>query len=160
ALTDAQIQADLKALITSTSSPVQAPNANTLYFVYVQPNVIVDQRSSSLSLNDGSNSVTAFAGYHNSLALGNGTRIRYAVIPFHRSHGLLNNTGNLTDSTAVLLSSSDSTTLVSSHEMAEAATDPDFTGWYESVPQLRLNTEIGDLDSASTVYLNGYAVQR
>ena len=66
-LTDAQIQADLKALITSPSSPAQAPNANTLYFVYVQPNVIVDQRSSSLSLNDGSNSTNSFLGYHTEL---------------------------------------------------------------------------------------------
>src|SRR5262249_27966667 len=72
----------------------------------------------------------------------------------------LNNGNHVANNQAPFLSSFDSATLVSSHELAEAATDPDFNGWYESVPQLRLNTEIGDLDSASTVYLDGYAVQR
>jgi hypothetical protein len=156
-LTDAQIQGYLKSLITAKS--VQAPGSGSLYVVYVQPNVIVDQRSTGLSLNDGSNSTSAFLGYHGSFVSGAST-IRYVVLPFQGSNGFANNAGHASNAQEAFLSVFDSTTMVASHELAEAATDPDFTGWYETVSQLRESTEIGDLDVASTVYLGGYAVQR
>jgi hypothetical protein len=46
-------------------------------------------------------------------------------------------------------------TVAASHELAEAVTDPDGTTWYDPG-----GNEVGDVVVASTVYLNGYAVQR
>jgi hypothetical protein len=54
----------------------------------------------------------------------------------------------------------DGMTEVDSHEIAEAVTDPNVNykglGWYDS----QQNSEVGDVVSGQTVYLNGYAVQR
>src|SRR5207245_1065603 len=49
----------------------------------------------------------------------------------------------------------DSMTVAATHETAEAITDPDGTTWFD-----RSGNENGDVVNGSTVYLNGYAVQR
>ncbi len=137
-LTDAQIQSELASEISR--GLVQSATANTLYFVFVQPNVVVDR-------GNGFTSTNAFLAYHSSFAAANGSLIRYAVIPFHGSGG---NAQNIW-----LTSAFDSMTLAASHELAEAVTDPDGTTWFD-----RAGNEVGDIVNGSTVYLNSYAVQR
>jgi hypothetical protein len=57
------------------------------------------------------------------------------------------------------LNNFDAMTEVTSHELAEAVTDPDVgyktLGWYDDA-----RGEVGDIANGQTVYLNGYAVQR
>ena len=146
-LFDSQIQADLSAEINGKA--VNAANSNTLYVVFVEPNVVVD-------FGNGQNSINAFGAYHSSFALnGNGPSVRYAVVPYAGSNGFLNNTSGYANSQVPYLSSFDSMTMVTTHETAEAATDPDLNAWYDSS-----GNEIGDIVNGVTVYLNGYAVQR
>jgi hypothetical protein len=134
---DSQIQTDLQADIANKL--VQAPTANTLYVVFVQPGTVV-------SFGNGQDSTNTFLAYHSSFS-DNGTAIRYAVVPFHGS------AGNAQD--PWLTSAFDSMTVAASHELAEAVTDPDGTAWFD-----RSGNEVGDVVNGSTVYLNGYAVQR
>ena len=137
-LTDAAIQTDLSTAIAGGVSGLQQPGANTLYFVFVQPGTVVD-------FGNGQTSVNTFLAYHSSF-LYNGGEVAYAVVPYHGS------AGNAQD---LWLNSFDSMTVASSHELAEAITDPTGYGWYD-----RSGNEIGDIVNGSTVYLNGYAVQR
>ena len=140
---DSQIQSDLAAEIQAGA--VQQPNANALYVVYVEPNVVV-------SFPNGQNSVNTFLAYHSSFS-DNGTAVRYAVVPYHGSGG------NAQD--PWLTSAFDSMTVAASHETAEAITDPDGTAYFD-----RSGNEVGDVVNGSTVYIhdstgaNQYAVQR
>jgi hypothetical protein len=139
-ITDATIQSDVQNAIQNLSG-VQQSNSNTLYVVFVEPNVVVD-------LGNGQNSTNTFLAYHSSFAdTTNGNLIRYAVIPYH---GTANNAQE-----PWLTSSLDSMTEAASHETAEAITDPDGTTYFD-----RSGNELGDVVNGSTVYLNGYAVQR
>ena len=144
-ITDAQIQADLQSAISS--SQLAAPNANRLYVVYVEPGVVVkDGRDSS---------ATSFLGYHGAFAGrdagGELVDIRYEVIPYPGSP-------NPSAGSQGFASTFDQLTSVTSHELAEAVTDPNVnykaSGWYDD----RLNGEIGDLTHINT-RLNGYLVQ-
>jgi hypothetical protein len=137
-LLDSQIQSDLQAAINSNL--VQSPNSNTLYFVFVQDNVVVD-------FGNGETSVNAFLAYHSSFTGSNGSLIRYAVVPYHG--------GSVGNAQEPWLNTFDSMTEAASHELAEAVTDPDGTTWWD-----RSGNEVGDTVNGSTVYLNGYAVQR
>lgn len=128
-LTDSQIQSDLKTLIANSGSGVRAPDANRLYMVYVEPGVVVQMGSAT--------SQTSFLGYHG--AFGDGSSvIHYAVMPAPGSP-------NPTPSSQGFASAFDELTAVSSHELAEAVTDPNVNystmGWYD----YQLNGEIGDL---------------
>src|SRR5579864_7590745 len=136
-LLDSQIQTYLASAITG--GQVQANGNNTLYFVFVQDNIVVD-------FGNGETSVNAFLAYHSSF-INNGQLIRYAVIPYHGG-----SVGNAQDP---WLNVQDSTTLAASHELAEAVTDPDGTTWWDPY-----GYEVGDIVNGSTVYLNGFAVQR
>jgi len=136
-LLDSQIQADLESAIANNLA--QQPNPNTLYFVFVQDNVIVD-------LGNGQTSVNAFSAYHSSFSSG-GQSIRYAVVPYAG--------GSVNNSQAPWLNAFDSMSVAASHELAEAATDPDGHTWWD-----RSGNENGDVVNGSTIYLNGYAVQR
>jgi hypothetical protein len=122
---------------------LKAPLGNQLYVVFVEDNVVVG--------NSQSNSSNAFLGYHNSFlswTVYGVNRIRYAVIPYAGGKNLQWS----------FLSTLGSMTLTTSHELAEAVTDPDPTsGWNDDAYQ---NGEVGDLANAQTVFLNGYAVQR
>jgi hypothetical protein len=123
---------------------VQAADANTLYVCFVEPNVIVHS-------SDGT-SVSNFRGYHTAFASPNGNVVRYAVIAYPR--------GSVNNGSVSFLSDLDSITKTTSHEIAEAVTDPDIGygtwGWYDNT----VGGEIGDIKNDQVVRLNGYAVQR
>jgi hypothetical protein len=142
-VTDAQIQSYLQSAISGNLAGIQQPNANTVYFVFVQDNTVVD-------LGSGYTSMNAFLSYHLSFsgkdANGNTVPIRYAVIPMHASAG---------NATQPWLSPFDSMTEAASHELAEAVTDPDGRTWFDESGE-----EMADVDNTVSVYLNGYAVQR
>lgn len=137
-LTDGRIQSVIQQDI---SRGLEQPGANRLYVMFVEPNVAVKLGSDD--------SITGFYGYHNSFvgydARGMRTNIYYAVIPYHGGiNGQINQFNTF-----------DSMTDTTSHELAEAVTDPVVgRGWYD----YRLNGEIGDL-TRGAVRLNGYVVQ-
>lgn len=127
---DSDIQNLIQQEISAGTLP--APNANTLYFVFLPNGVTVDQ--------GGSASCQSFCGYHDSF----GNNIYYAVMPYPGCSGC---TGGL----AVL----DALTSTSSHELCEAITDPiPGEGWYDDT-----NGEIGDICAWKTKQLGGYTVQ-
>jgi hypothetical protein len=145
-LTDGQVQSTIQGSIKSGA--LKSPNANSLYVVYVEPNVAV-------SLAKGNNSQTNLYGYHGAFggtdASGHPADIHYALITY--PGGLVGNkslswTGPF-----------DQLTLVTSHELAEAVTDPNVDyktkGWFDTE-----KGEVGDIVVGQTVYLSGYAVQR
>jgi hypothetical protein len=86
------------------------------------------------------------------------TDIRYAIIPYHGGSIPLAS-GTVSNLTHPWLSALDSQTQTTSHELAEAATDPDVgyktLGWNDDALG-----EVGDVTVGQTVHLNGYAVQR
>jgi hypothetical protein len=144
-ITDSQIQSDIQSMITS--GQLQAPDANRLYVVYVEPGVIVRLGS------DASN--TTFLGYHGAFAGktagGTAADIHYAVIPYPGAP-------NFSASSQGFASNFDEMTAVTSHELAEAVTDPNVNykalSWYDDVN----NGEVGDL-TRITVSFDGYVVQ-
>src|ERR1700722_9893572 len=109
-LDDSTIQADVQNAISNGT--LQAPNPDRLYVVFVEPNINVTAF--------GANSIYDFLGYHGAYAgndkNGIAADIRYAVIPYH---GLNSN------AQIPWLGILDSMTVVTSHEVAEASTDPD-----------------------------------
>ncbi len=108
------------------------PSPNILYFLFLPPDVAIAM--------NGGRSCQTFCGYHD--AIGNG--IFYAVLPYPGCAGCSGG-----------LSIFDALTVTSSHELAEAITDPvPGTGWYDDA-----NGEIGDLCAWQTKALDGYTVQ-
>jgi hypothetical protein len=144
-LLDSQIQSAVQAEINRGA--LRSPDANRLYVVYVEDNVAVNLH--------GFTSKKDFLGYHGAFAgrnsVGQPADIRYAVIIYPGG-----TVGNLQNS---WLSTFDGLTLATSHEMVEAATDPDVNyktlGWYDNV-----SGEIGDGVAGQTIYFHNYAVQR
>jgi hypothetical protein len=129
-ISDAQIQEMLAQLVGAET--LSSPTANTLYFVYLPPNVSVTQ--------GGSSSCRAFCGYHNAT----GADVFYAVMP---NPGCAGCAGGLS-----LL---DALTSTSSHELCEAITDPvPGDGWYDDQ-----HGEIGDICAWQTRRLGNYLVQ-
>jgi hypothetical protein len=145
-LTDGQLRTALQQYIFSGA--LKSPDANRLYVIFVEDNVEV-------TTNFG-NSVQNFLGYHGAFAgtdaSGRAASIRYAVIPYPG--------GSVGNARISWLSTLDGLTEVTSHELAEAATNPDNglgrLSWYEDSS----GEEVGDLVNGQVVYLNGYAVQR
>ena len=131
-VTDAQIQTALQGWISSHTIP--APNANTLYFVYLPPNVVCDGPGGSGA------SCSQFCGYHNSY----GGNVYYALIPFVNCNGCVFPGAFL-----------DTMTEVSSHELCEAITDPTLSTWWDS----NTGNEIGDICNRNTTRLGNYLVQ-
>jgi hypothetical protein len=147
-ITDASIQARLQADIKS--GLLQAPDANRLYVVYVQPNVAVNLGAGQGTTQQG------ILGYHGAFggttATGAPVTIRYAVVAYP---------GGAAGNSSLGTSATDQLTAVASHELAEAATDPDVNysqlGWYD--PR---RGEIGDItenNPNALVRLDGYLVQ-
>jgi Bacterial Ig-like domain (group 3) len=147
---DALIRSRLQADINS--GLLQAPNANTLYVVYVEPDVAVDLGSGQGTTQQG------ILGYHTAFVGSNQTAIRYAVVvsPGGAAHNSV-----LPEATTAI----DQMTAVTSHELAEAVTDPDVNsnvnngrlGWFD--PQ---RGEIGDITENNPnafVRLDGNLVQ-
>jgi hypothetical protein len=151
-ISDAAIQSVIQSDINR--GLLQAPDANRLYIVYVQPNVAVD-----LGFGQGTTQ-QGILGYHGafagSTAGGAYQTIRYAIIayPGGTSAGGVHNSSLGT-------SAIDQLTAVTSHELAEAVTDPDVNfgqlGWYDF-----RRGEIGDITESNPnalVRLDGYLVQ-
>ena len=172
-LTDSQIVDYLATGINDAL--LGAPTSSTVYVVYVEPGVAIDDGS-------GATSIDSFLGYHNSATItvtgGSSATIYYAVIPYPGSP-------NPTPASQNFDNVTDELTAVTSHEIAEAITDPDVTtGWQETVKEtftLKLfgwtlfqfsflypGEEIGDvpllLNNFGKVcyarYSNGYLIQR
>lgn len=137
---DRQIQYDLQAAIGA--GVLQAPDANRLYFVFVEPGVAVT--------GPFGNSVQNFLGYHSSFGSVYGP-VNYAVIPYAGSPNL----------TVAGLSTFDDMTQIASHELAEGVTDPQGgSGWIDT--SFRPAEEIGDIAQLypnHSTYLGGYNVQ-
>lgn len=129
-ISDAEIQDTLQQLIDGGTVP--NPTAETLYFLYLPPNVSVTQ--------GGGSSCQAFCGYHNATR----SDVYYAVMPYPGCAGCA---GGL----ALL----DALTSISSHELCESITDPvPGTGWYDDQ-----HGEIGDICAWQTRQLGKYTVQ-
>jgi hypothetical protein len=149
-ISDAFIRARLQADVNS--GLLRAPNANTLYVVYVEPDVAVN-----LGLGQGTTQ-QGILGYHTAFVGTNGAPIRYAVVV---SPGGAARNSVLPEATTAI----DQLTAVTSHELAEAVTDPDINsnvnngrlGWFD--PQ---RGEIGDVEENNPnafVRLDGHLVQ-
>jgi hypothetical protein len=147
-ISDATIQADLQAGIKR--GLLQAPDANRLYIVYVEPNVAVNLGGGQGTTKQG------ILGYHGAFAgadaSGHAAVIRYAVIAYPGG-----SVGNSSLGTAAI----DQLTAVTSHELAEAVTDPDVNfgqlGWYD--PWLGEVGDITENDPSAYVRLDDYLVQ-
>jgi len=144
-LTDSGIRGEIQRFIYA--GYLQQPDANRLYVVYVEPGVAI--------LNDhdhNSTSTRNFAGYHGAFAGrtagGYAADIHYAVIAYAGGYNAI----------FPGLTPYGSMTLTASHEIAEAATDPNVNyralGWYDDYR----GGEIGDINRYEAL-LNGYAVQ-
>lgn len=150
-LEDSTIQSTLQTdIYNGALKPV---TEDGLYVVYVEPNIAVQRSDGSSSLAN----TNGFAGYHATFQLSNGWIAHYAVIP--TPGGTVGGAGNGSGNPS--LNTFDEMTLASSHEIAEAVTDPNVNfstpiGWYDD----QRNGEIGDIVAGQTVYLNGYAVQK
>jgi hypothetical protein len=123
-------------------------DANRLYVVFTPPNALVT-KTWGLSQQDSRNN---FFGYHHNFGF-NGHDIFYAVIA-HPS-GMNRRIGGLDPF--------QQQTTVSSHELAEAATDPNpydwaSGGWFDGSNPFSPQ-EIGDLAASQIGTLNGYRVQ-
>jgi hypothetical protein len=149
-ISDALIRLHLQADINK--GLLQAPNANTLYVVYVEPDLAVN-----LGFGQGTTQ-QGILGYHTAFVGSNGAPIRYAVVV---SPGGAAGNSVLPEARTAL----DQLTAVTSHELAEAVTDPDINsnvnrgrlGWFD--PQ---RGEIGDIEENNPnafVRLDGHLVQ-
>ncbi len=126
------------------SGNVDSPNQNTLYMVYLAP---------GLQFSKGAGGITSagYYGYHDTSGANDG---------FYRSLWYWNPSFNYAVLTYPGATSSASAfptlTWHSTHEFAEAVTDPDLsTGWY----YLNASGEIGDQANGITGILNGYTVE-
>lgn len=132
---DSRIRNILNSQITG--GQLSQPNGNSLYIFFTAPGVTVT---------DGKqNSIKDFAGYHDVFQDTAGDAVYYAVIPYP--------TGNVS---SLPLTNFQQETLVLSHEIAEAVTDPDTqSGWFDG----RTGNEIGDIAEGTSGVLSGYVVQ-
>ncbi len=135
-LTDAQIQTELKAQITAGVLPAPvldcSGNTRTIYMVHFPSNVAIRDPSGGRSCAAG-----GFCAYHYTGKYGpNNIPLVYGVMPDQSTGGCA--TGCGTNGTALA-----NTTETASHELSEAATDPDVGliagaafvapgGWYDS----------------------------
>ena len=142
-VTDAQIQAELKAQVTAGHLP--AADTNTYYVVHFPANVSISQGGSCSGVAGG------FCAYHGTVAAGALSEFYYGVIPDFTTPGMTSGCGGSTRY--------GNETSVSSHELIEAITDPEVgiatvTGpplaWYDTV-----NGEIGDICNAQQATIIG-----
>ncbi|MBS0203243.1 MAG: hypothetical protein JSS49_10120 [Planctomycetes bacterium] len=141
-LTDTQIQNILVANIGS----LMAPADNTLYVVYTEPGVAIDAGG-------GATSINTFLGYHNYASFTSGgvtQSFAYAVMPYPGSP-------NPKPTSQGFSNARDELTSVTSHEICEAATDPDtMNGWWETVIETATyKNSRGQIISQRTYYYTG-----
>ena len=136
--------ADIQNLISTHASllsprhpPPPPPVNNTLYFVFLPPGIQV-----SMGGGTSCGAVNGFCGYHGVIA---GTTL-YAVVPYPGCSGC----------GSTIYKPIDAITMFSSHELAEAITDPlPGHGWYNDTLG-----EIGDFCNQQPKQLGGYNVQK
>jgi hypothetical protein len=155
-LTQTQVQTDLQAMLSNPRSGLQAPDANRLYVIYVEPGVAIQLGTQFSNKPDANGSYVL--GYHGAFAgrtaSGQAADIHYAVI-VHPG------TPNQTSGFFGFSSDINQMTSTASHEIAEAATDPNVNykalGWYDDANR----AEIGDLTGGNREILAGtnYLVQ-
>src|SRR5262249_35810150 len=118
-LTDGTIQFVLQSYIQNGT--LKTPNSNSLYVVYVEDNVTIQSGNQTSRL--------SFLGYPQHFAgtdaKGHAVDIHYAVIDYPST--VLG--GNPIEGPELGIKGT--LTAVTSHELAEAATDPDLNGWYQ-----------------------------
>ncbi|HEX7287583.1 MAG TPA: hypothetical protein VF532_15450 [Candidatus Angelobacter sp.] len=149
-VTDAQIQTELTSQINSHVLPAPQTDAhgiiNTYYAIYFPPNVTISIDPTIKSCVSG-----GFCAYHSNT----GSLVPYGVLPDVSTGGCSLGCGSGTTFQIA--------TGVSSHEMAEAITDPQVgsasvfgppLGWYDNPPNLG---EIADLCDPFTVAVNAGA---
>jgi hypothetical protein len=145
-LYDSMVQRDLQTMITQHK--LAAPDANRLYVVFVEPAAVISD--------EGDTSSNDFTGYHGAFAgvnaAGNAVDIHYAIIAYPGGR-------NGTAQDEGFNTARDDLTVTASHEVAEAATDPNVDykqlGWYDD-PR---DGEIGDFVTAPVI-LGNLAVQK
>jgi hypothetical protein len=121
-MTDKDVQTFLLARVQDGSV---VPDAQTVVVLYFPSSVVIT--------NNGEVSCQDFAGYHGTALQANGSHLAYAVIPRCAAEPL------------------SALTFATSHELAEAATDPNITSYNDlndpySLWQLNLGgSEVGDL---------------
>lgn len=130
-VSDAQIQQTLQTWIAG--NVIAQPDADTLYFVYLPPNV-------TSTMDGGAASCSDYCGYHNHI----GAAIFYAVEPFLDCSGCQFGSGVF-----------DSLTKVTSHELCEAITDPALNAWFDDAS----GNEIGDICNSDTTTLGDFVIQ-
>lgn len=127
-LSDQQLRDGLRSALPS----LPAPSPNRLYSISLPPNVAVGM--------DGGRSCQTFCGYHDAID----NEIFYTVLPYPGCSGCVGD-----------LDEFDALTSTTSHELAEAITDPvPGTGWYDDA-----NGEVGDICAWQTKRLGDYVVQ-
>jgi hypothetical protein len=144
-----QIHQDLQAAIFAKT--LQAPDANRMYMVYVEPGVVITQ--------GGSTSATVFLGYHGAFAgktaNNNPVDIRYGMIAYP-GNGFPYNPTYFGQG---FFSPVDQLEVVSSHELGECVTDPDVNykvlGWYDDLN----NGETFDFSTSHREFFGPYRVQ-
>jgi hypothetical protein len=144
-LSDADIQKELARLINTGKVP--PPDADMLYMLYFPAGVSIDM--------DGNLSCQQFCAYHGSFKNA-GKNVYYGVMPDFS--GGCQACGGTQDKFQ-------NTTIVSSHELIEAVTDPgvglanatndaSMLGWYDDQ-----SGEVGDVCQSEAGMVAGYAVQ-
>jgi hypothetical protein len=114
-IADSQIRTYIAGLLAS--GKLGAPNPNTVYGVYFPSGMRVSMT--------GGQSCTSFCGYHGHFTYSSGGQsfdIKYASFPYTDCSGCR------LPGTAI----ADMLTIVGSHEIREAVTDPDLNAWYDS----------------------------
>jgi len=109
-ITDSKVRSYIAGLFQRGAVPV---SANVIYGVYFPAGMKVTLQ--------GGSSCSSFCGYHGHFSY-NGVDVKYASFPY-------------TNCSACKLSSLsvvDMLTIVTSHEIREAVTDPDLNAWYDS----------------------------
>ena len=110
-LSDSQVQSYLAGLFANGG--ITYINASTIYGIYFPSGI-------KISLQGGT-SCSAFCGYHGHFNY-QGIDIKYAVFPYTNCRAC-----SLAGKTVL-----DILTIVTSHEIREAVTDPDLNSWYDS----------------------------
>jgi hypothetical protein len=148
AISDGHIQREIAGDIIG--GLLQPPDANRLYVVFVEPGVTVTD--------GGQNSSQDFVGYHSDFRGPGGVPSHYAVIPFPGG----------SNATVPGLAPFEALTKVTSHELAESATDPEGVNvgrlaWWDNTwrdPNTgQRGGEIADIVDGVFVDFGGYVVQ-
>src|SRR5262249_42726573 len=145
-------QAYITGLIAANKVP--APDNDTIYMLYFPPNIdplFIDGTTHSC--------ITArtYCAYHSSYKQADGTLVRFGVMPDVNANGGAGGCGGGQPF--------DNLTLISSHELIEAVTDPDDnTAWVDRVNACAPTGEIGDIcatgGTSEVGTIAGFTVQK